>query len=77
MADSVSYEYDLNGRLKKLTFGNADELNVQYDDMGNRTETEITIAPPLMLKQTQPPAPNAVTAVTSDVADEKSDSSEK
>jgi len=49
MADSISYEYDLNGRLKRLTFANADELNVQYDDMGNRESVETTIASPLRL----------------------------
>lgn len=47
MADSVTYEYDLNGRLKKLTFANSDTVEVAYDDMGNREEVEITIAPPL------------------------------
>lgn len=47
MADSVTYEYDLNGRLKKLTFANTDTVEVAYDNMGNREEVEITIAPPL------------------------------
>lgn len=47
MPDSVSYEYDLNGRLKKLTFANTDTVEVTYDDMGNREEVEIVIAPPL------------------------------
>lgn len=59
MADSVTYEYDLNGRLKKLTFANSDTLEVAYDDMGNREEVEITIAPPLRAveSETAPAAP--------------------
>ena len=77
MADSVTYEYDLNGRLKNLTFANSDELNVEYDDMGNRTETEITIAPPLR-QQSATAASQAASdvSVTGDVADEKSETSE-
>lgn len=45
-ADSVTYEYDLNGRLKKLTFDNDDTVEVETDDMGNREEVETTIANP-------------------------------
>lgn len=71
MADSVSYEYDLNGRLKKLTFANADELNVEYDDMGNREEVEITIAPPLRSAAASlpSPAPAAPSSVSTDSSD--------
>lgn len=76
MADSVSYEYDLNGRLKKLTFANADELNVQYDDMGNREEVEITIAPPLRPLGGTAPA-SASTSQSLAAVDNKSDSSDK
>jgi hypothetical protein len=49
MSDSVTYEYDLNGRLKLLTFNNDDTVEVQYDDMGNRESVETTIASPLRL----------------------------
>lgn len=75
MADSVTYEYDLNGRLKKLTFANADELNVQYDDMGNREEVEITIAPPVSPLVSGSPS-STQTTQSSAVEDDKSDSSD-
>lgn len=65
MADSVSYEYDLNGRLKKLTFGNADEYTVSYDDMGNREETDMTLAAPLLAAKTSPAGNQTAQEVTS------------
>lgn len=61
-ADLVNYEYDLNGRLKKLSFSNDDELLVTYDNMGNREEVDMTIATPLLPLMASPssqPAPAA------------------
>lgn len=49
MSDSVTYEYDLNGRLKLVTFENDDTVEVTFDDMGNRESVETTIASPLRL----------------------------
>jgi len=49
-ADSVTYVYDLNGRLRLLTFANSDTVEVTYDDMGNRESYDITIAPPFALQ---------------------------
>lgn len=46
MSDSVTYEYDLNGRLKKLIFDNDDTVEVQMDPVGNREEVETVIATP-------------------------------
>lgn len=45
-SDLVTYEYDHNGRLKKIIFANDDTVEIQFDDMGNREEVEITIATP-------------------------------
>lgn len=44
MPDSVIYEYDEAGRLKKLVFDNDDEVEYQLDEAGNREEVETTIA---------------------------------
>jgi len=46
MSDSVIYEYDEVGRLKKLTFDDTTEVVIEYDDMGNRVEVETTIPEP-------------------------------
>ncbi len=44
MSDSVTYEYDEAGRLKKLVFENDDEVEYKLDEAGNREEVETTVA---------------------------------
>jgi len=37
MSDSASYEYDSQGRLKKITYANGTTVTYSYDATGNRT----------------------------------------
>ncbi|MDX2105630.1 MAG: RHS repeat domain-containing protein [Candidatus Melainabacteria bacterium] len=42
MSDSVTYEYDEAGRLKKLVFADSTEVEYELDDAGNREQVTVT-----------------------------------
>lgn len=44
MSDSATYYYYPQGWLWKVVFGNGDQVEYFYDDNGNRTSVQVTIA---------------------------------
>ncbi len=42
MSDSITYEYDSRGRLKKITYLNGTTIQYNYDNAGNRTSVVTT-----------------------------------
>lgn len=45
LAGSVSYQYDVLGRVTKVSYGNGTVITYTYDAAGNRSSVVVTGAP--------------------------------